>query len=70
MKEFLQNTVLTLRKKNKMTQEELAKTLGVSRQTIVAIEKGHYMPSLILGIKIARLFKTGVEKIFIYKYEK
>ncbi len=70
MKEYVENKVLDLRKQNNITQEELAKAVSVSRQTIVAIEKGNYIPSLLLGIKIARFFKKNVEGVFIYKYEK
>ncbi len=70
MKEILHNSVLNLRKQKGITQEELANALRVSRQTIVAIEKGNYMPSLLLGIKIAQFFDTPVEKIFTYTYEK
>jgi len=48
----------------KITQEELAERVGVSRQTIIAIEKGNYTPSVLLALKIARFFKTPVEKLF------
>jgi putative transcriptional regulator len=47
-----------------MTQEELARRVGVSRQTIIAIEKGKYNPSVLLALKIARVFDRGVEEIF------
>jgi len=50
-----------------LTQEELAKKLGVTRQTIIAIEKGKYDPSLELAFKIARFFKVKIEDIFIYE---
>ena len=50
-----------------ITQEELAKAIGVTRQTIIAIEKGDYNPSLELAFKIARYFGAGIEDIFIYK---
>ncbi len=70
MKEYVQNNVSQLRKQNNVTQEELAKEVNVSRQTIVAIEKGNYIPSLLLGIKIARFFKKQIEGVFMYKYEK
>jgi putative transcriptional regulator len=48
-----------------MTQEELAKRVGVSRQTIVAIEKGMYNPSVGLALRIARVFGVPVEEVFI-----
>ena len=46
------------------TQEGLAKKTGVSRQTINAIEKGKYIPSTVLSLKIARVFNQNVEEIF------
>ena len=48
-----------------MTQEELAKRVGVSRQTVVAIEGGTYNPSVSLAIRIARVFGISVEEAFI-----
>jgi len=47
-----------------VTQEELAKAVGVTRQTIIAIEKGRYLPSLPLALRIARFFGLRVEEIF------
>jgi putative transcriptional regulator len=47
-----------------MTQEELAKRVGVTRQTIVAIERGNYDPSVGLAIRIARVFGVSVEEVF------
>ena len=47
-----------------MTQQELAGRVGVSRQTIVAIEKGHYNPSVALAIRLARVFGVPVESLF------
>lgn len=67
MKDHISNIVLDFRKRTETTQEDLAKSVGVSRQTIIAIEKGNYIPSLLLGIKIARFFKKKVEDIFIYE---
>jgi putative transcriptional regulator len=61
---YVSNSVNTMRVKRGMTQEELAKALGVSRQTIIAIEKGNYTPSVLLALKIAAIFNTPVEKIF------
>ena len=66
----ISNQVFQFRSKKNITQEELAKAVGVSRQTIISIEKGNYIPSLLLGLKIARFFKKPVEEVFIYKYEK
>ena len=47
-----------------LTQEELGKSVGVTRQTIIAIEKSNYTPSVLLAIKLANVFKTTVEKLF------
>ena len=49
-----------------ITQEDLAKAVGVSRQTVIAIERGNYNPSLELAFKIARHFGVKIEDIFIY----
>ena len=70
MKEYIRNRVFELRKDLGVRQEDLAEVVGVSRQTIIAIEKGNYIPSLLLGLKIARFFKKPVEEVFTYKYEK
>ena len=70
MKEYVTNNVSNLRKEKGVTQEEFAKALHVSRQTVVAIEKGNYIPSLLLGIKIARFFHKSVEEVFRYTYDK
>ena len=58
------NQVNSLRTAKGVTQEELAQALDVSRQTIIAIEKGKYTPSVLLAIKIANYFQLPVEKIF------
>jgi len=52
-----------------LTQDDLAKKLGVSRQTIISIEKGKYDPSLKLAFKIAKFFNVRIEDIFIYEDE-
>lgn len=70
MKEYVANNVFTLRKQKRVTQEELANAVGVSRQTIVAIEKGNYIPSLLLGVKISKFFNKKVEDVFSIKNEK
>lgn len=67
MMEHINNRVFELRKEINVTQEDLAKAVKVSRQTIIAIEKGNYIPSLLLGLKIARFFKKPVEEVFEYK---
>lgn len=53
-----------------MTQEELAAVVGVSRQTVIAIERGNYTPSVLLALKIATIFNTSVENVFSISYEK
>ncbi len=62
----MKNRLRELREEKGLTQEELAKALGVTRQTIIAIEKGRYDPSLRLAFKIARFFNRSIEEIFIY----
>lgn len=63
----LKNRVEELRKKLNINQEELAKTLRVSRQTISSIENGRYNPSLELAFQIAEFFEKTIEEIFLYK---
>ena len=67
MSEHIVTSVFELRKEKDMTQEALAKTVGVTRQTIIAIEKGNYTPSVLLALKIARVFKKTVEEVFTYE---
>jgi putative transcriptional regulator len=66
MSEHIENEVHRLRTARGVTQEQLASAIGVSRQTIIAIEKGNYTPSVLLAMKIARFFKEPVERIFTY----
>ena len=61
------NCLHVLRAEHKVTQEELAKEIGVTRATIIAIEKGDYNPSLELAFRLARYFKTDINKIFSIK---
>ncbi len=58
------NNLKEFREKNKLTQEDLAGKLDVSRQTIISIESGRYVPSLELALKFAKLFKCKVEDLF------
>ncbi|WP_338749639.1 helix-turn-helix transcriptional regulator [Janibacter alittae] len=60
----MQNTVQQLRRRAGDTQAQLAAALGVSRQTVIAIERGRYDPSLGLALRIARHFNATVEEIF------
>ncbi|NQU87619.1 MAG: helix-turn-helix transcriptional regulator [Mariniphaga sp.] len=66
-KSIIQNNIRKLRfNAEEMTQQQLADETGVSRQTIVAIEKGNYSPTLELAFRIAYIFKTPLEEIFTY----
>lgn len=62
----MKNRIKVLRAERNMTQEELAIEVQVSRQTINAIEKGKFDPSLPLAFKISRLFQSSIEAIFHY----
>lgn len=64
MAEEVINKVNEHRRSKGVTQEDLAKAVGVSRQTIIAIEKGNYTPSVYLALKIAYYFKKPVEELF------
>ncbi|MFC5281887.1 helix-turn-helix transcriptional regulator [Arcanobacterium canis] len=60
----MRNSLITLRKEHGYSQEDLAQLLGVSRQTIISIEKGRFDPSLPLAFAIARVFHLCIEDIF------
>ncbi len=61
----IRNNIRKLRfNHDEMTQQQLAEKAGVTRQTIVAIEKGHYSPSLELAFRIARVFNVPLEEVF------
>ena len=62
----MQTKLKMYRVMHNLTQEDLAKAIGVSRQTVIAMEKGKYNPSWELAFKIARYFKVSIENIFIY----
>ncbi len=65
----MKNKIKVFRAMFDLTQEALAKDLGVTRQTILAIEKGKYDPSLELAFKMARRFQTTVDELFVYETE-
>lgn len=65
----MKNKIKVLRAENNLTQEELANQIGVSRQTINAIEKGKFDPGLVTAFKIARVFKKQIEEVFLYEHE-
>lgn len=62
--DIVQNDVRSLRSARQISQAELGRALGVSRQTINSIEKGRYLPSLPLAMAIARYFELRVEEVF------
>lgn len=62
----MKNRIKVYRAMHDLTQEALAKELGVTRQTVLAIEKGKYDPSLELAFKISRYFGVSIEEVFIY----
>ena len=62
----MKNKIRVFRAMREITQEELATALGVTRQTIIAIEKGKYDPSLPLAFRISRFFNLPVEKVFLF----
>ena len=65
----MKNKIKVFRAMHDLTQEDLAQAIGVTRQTILAIEKGKHFPSLDLAFKIARYFKVNVEEAFTYEEE-
>ncbi len=65
----MKNKLKVFRAMHDLTQEDLADKMGVTRQTINAIEKSKYNPSLELAFKLARLFGVKIEDIFIYEVE-
>lgn len=60
----VKNRLEALRKERGIRQEDLAQALGVSRQTVISLEKGKYNPSLALAFKLARYFALSIEDIF------
>lgn len=65
----MKNNIEILRKSKGMTQQALAATVGVSRQTIISLENGKYSPSIELAFKLARVFEKSIEDLFIYEEE-
>jgi putative transcriptional regulator len=63
----MKNRIKVYRALRNLTQEALAEQLGVTRQTILAIEKGRYDPSLELAFRISRLFRVPIDKMFFYE---
>ena len=65
----MKNKIRVARAEERMTQQQLADAVGVSRQTINAIESGKFIPSTVLALKIARTFEKSVEEIFFLEEE-
>jgi putative transcriptional regulator len=63
----LENNIRVLRAVKNISQEQLAQELGVTRQTIHAVETGKYNPSLDLAFKLAKFFDKRIEEIFVYE---
>ena len=64
---IVRNRLREFRARYRMTQEELARRVGVTRQTIIAIENGKYLPSLKLAFKLAKAFNVKIEDLFEYR---
>lgn len=62
----MENILRELRESRSMTQEDLAALVGVSRQTIISLEKGKYSPSITLAHNLARTFNLRIEEVFIF----
>lgn len=69
MNDSINNRVYEFRVLSKLSQRELAKQVGVSKQTILVMEKGNYLPSLLLAFRIANFFQVSIEEIFEYVEE-
>ena len=63
----MKNRIKVLRAEYNMTQETLAQLVGVTRNTIISIEKGKYYPSLLIGYRIARVFNVDINDVFTYE---
>ena len=63
----MKNKIESIRKERGILQEDFAKAMGVSRQTISSLENGRYNPSILLAHKIAKYFGMAIEEIFIYE---
>lgn len=65
----MKNRIEEIRKERGIRQEEFAKLMGVSRQTISSLETGRYNPSIFLAYKIAKFFELTIEEVFIFEEE-
>ena len=65
----MKNRIEEIRKVRGIRQEEFAKSMGVSRQTISSLENGRYNPSILLAHKIAKYFGMSIEEVFVFEEE-
>jgi len=65
----MKNRIEAIRKERGILQDEMAKAMGVSRQTISSLENGRYNPSIMLAYKIAKYFGMTIEEVFIFEEE-
>ena len=65
----MKNKIEEIRKERGILQEEFAKSMGVSRQTISSLENGRYNPSIMLAYKIAKYFEMTIEDVFVFEEE-
>ena len=63
----MKNRIAQLRKEGRITQEELAEAVGVTRQTIISLENGRYNASLLLAHKLAQYFHMTIEELFVFE---
>jgi putative transcriptional regulator len=63
----MKNKIVEIRQERGIKQDELAKALGVSRQTISSLENGRYDPSILLAHKIAKMFGMSIEEVFLFE---
>jgi len=62
----MENRIKELREQKNMTQQNLAESVRVSRQTIISLENGRYNPSIFLAYRIARIFGLSIEQVFLF----
>lgn len=65
----MKNKIEAIRKEKGIRQEEFARAMGVSRQTISSLENGRYNPSILLAHKIAKFFEMTIEEVFVFEEE-
>ena len=65
----MKNRIEAIRKERGILQEDMAKAMGVSRQTISSLENGRYNPSILLAYKIAKYFGLTIEEVFVFEEE-